>query len=75
MKGCLSKVGAIKWIILQVEKEEKLLKHQKSRDKKSVEKNPSVDQVTDQLEKVAKELEGVKDSEEEKEEHKKDLDN
>ena len=60
---------------MQVEKEEKLLKHQKSRDKKSVEKNPSVDQVTDQLEKVAKELEGVKDSEEGKEEDKKDLDN
>ena len=59
---------------MQVEKEEKLLKHQKSRDKKSVEKNPSVDQVTDQLEKVAKELEGVKDSEEGKAEDKKDLD-
>ena len=52
---------------MQIEKEEKLLKHQKSRDKKSVEKNPSVDQVTDQLEKVARELEGVKDAEEEKE--------
>ena len=53
---------------MQAEKEEKLLKHQKSRDKKSVEKNPSVDQVTDQLEKVARELEGVKDGEEGKEE-------
>ena len=61
------KLQAIKWFLLQVEKEEKLLKHQKSRDKKSVEKNPSVDQVTDQLEKVARELEGVKDNEEEKE--------
>ena len=40
----------------QVEKAEKLLRHQKSKDKKSVDKTPSVDQVTDQLEKVAKEL-------------------
>ena len=60
---------------MQVEKEEKLLKHQKSRDKKSVEKNPSVDQVTDQLEKVARELEGVKDSEEGKDEVTKDKEN
>ena len=69
------KLQAIKCLILQVEKEEKLLKHQKSRDKKSVEKNPSVDQVTDQLEKVARELEGVKDSEEEEGGVTKDNDN
>ena len=62
-------------ILLQVEKEEKLLKHQKSRDKKSVEKNPSVDQVTNQLEKVARELEGVKDSEEGEDEVTKDKEN
>ena len=58
-----------------MEKAEKLLKHQKSRDKKSVEKNPSVDQVTDQLEKVARELEGVKDSEEGEDEVTKDKEN
>ena len=52
-----------------------MLKHQKSRDKKSVEKNSSVDQVTDQLEKVARELEGVKDSEEGEDEVTKDKEN
>ena len=52
----------------QVEKEEKLLKNQKSKDKKSVDKNPTADQVTDQLEMVAKELEDVKALEEEEEE-------
>ena len=61
--------------IFQVEKEEKLLKNQKSKDKKSVDKNPTADQVTDQLERVAKELEEVKAFEEnEEEEVKKDPD-
>ena len=63
--------------MFQVEKEEKLLKKQNSKDKKSVDKSPSVDQVTDQLERVAKELEEVKalEEEEEVEEVKKDPDN
>ena len=60
-------------IVFQVEKEEKLLKNQKSKDKKSVDKNPTADQVTDQLERVAKELEEVKAFEEE--EVKKESDN
>ena len=64
-------------IVFQVEKEEKLLKKQNSKDKRSVDKSPSVDQVTDQLERVAKELEEVKalEEEEEVEEVKKDPDN
>ena len=64
-------------IVFQVEKEEKLLKNQKSKDKKSVDKNPTADQVTDQLERVAKELEEVKafEENEEEEEVKKESDN
>jgi len=66
-KQCLAKISKMHEA-LKVEKEEKLLKNQKSKDKKSVDKNPTADQVTDQLEMVAKELEDVKALEEMEEE-------
>ena len=50
---------------LQVEKEEKLLRKQQSKDRTSFDKSPTADEVQEQLLKVADELEGFKGLDEE----------